>query len=442
MLFKITYAQIRTFLLTMISLLSVWLIMGHCARFKVDAGSPEGRISVNISFLAPMNHQETLKRLTVTGELPDIPVNYHTRWLSRNTLQVTIEETGFPRGIEYTLSFKKAPALIPPFSVTASQKVRVSLPPRVVALEPPENVPSGGPLIIVFNTPIDPQSFEKHVFTTAPGKFSPCAAGGAAGSTRLDYSRWALLPEKSFDHNTTYKLSVIRGLRSAGGGTADRNAVFSFTTAPPLEITDIYPRPYAPSIWLSRNITVKANQDLREAGIVVEGVGGEVSVSGNTAVFHPESLFLPARKYRVSLNLVSIYGEKQQKDFWFSATDLGRQRWIGIKMGNPCALRVYEGNKSIRSFSGWLTIQQDKVPRVTMYEDKRGSTLEFNPRDRSPVSYIRLNADIMLHHLRPGEPHNHSLTGLPSSYCCILLNKPDLDWIFGNVPGKCMVVTY
>ncbi|MFZ5631855.1 MAG: L,D-transpeptidase family protein [Bacillota bacterium] len=442
MVFKITYAQIRTFLITFAALLAVWMIMGHCARFKIMENSPEGQVTVNISFLAPMNHQGTEERLTITGEIPGRKVSYRTHWVSRNTLQVTIDESEFPRGLEYNLEFKKAPALIPPFTVTAHKKVRMSLVPRVIALEPQKNIPSGGPLVMVFNTPVDPESFREHVFTNAPGKFSPREAGNGRAGPRYDYSRWVLLPEKRFGNSAIYKISVTGGLRSAGGGTASEGSELSFTTAPALETTEIYPRPYAPSIWLSRNIAVKTNQELKEARIEVEGVAGKVSVNGNTAVFDPDGLFLPAQKYRVSISLTSVYGEKLYKEFWFNTTNLGSQRWIGIKLGNPCSVQVYEGNKILKSFSGWLTIHQDKVPPVTMYEVKRGSTLEFNPRDTSPARYIELNADIMIHHLRPGESHNHSLAGLPSSYGCILLNKPDLDWIFSSVPGNCMVVVH
>lgn len=442
MVLRISREQIRTFFIAAAVLLLTWICMGHCARFNVIEDGPEGQLVVNVSFLAPMNHEGAARRLTVTCGVQGRDVVYRTVWISRNTLQVIIDEPEYPRGLQYHLYFKKAPALIPPFTVTAHKTVGLKLAPRVIALEPWDNVPTTGPVVMVFNTPVDPESFREHVFTTAPGIFSPRVINPGEAVPRYDFSRWVLVPEKRLGNRSSYKISVTGGLRSSGGGIAGSGAEFSFTTAPALEAVEIYPRPYDPSVWLSRHITVRANQDLKEAKIKVEGMAGKVSISGNTAVFVPEGLFLPANRYLVSVILTSVFGEKMTREFWFGTTNLGVQRWIDVKLGNPVKLQVYEGNKPLTSFAGWVTILQDKVPKVTMYELGRGSTLDFNPKDTSPVRYIILNADIMIHHLRPGEGHNHDLIGLPPSYGCILLNKQDLDWIFDNVPGKCMVIVH
>lgn len=441
MLFKITYGQIRTALLATATALAVWLFMGHYAMFEIEENNPEGKVVVNVSFLAPMNWDKLGDHLDITSEIPGSEVLYSARSISRNTVQVVIEEPGYPRGLEYTMHFKKAPARVPPFSVTARKKVRQSLAPMVLALEPHENVPTGGPLVICFNTPVKPESFAKHVSTNAPGKFAPCPFK-SAGAEGYDYSRWALTPDQRFENSASYSITVSEGLTGAGGGTSAQKAELRFTTAPALEITDLYPKPGAPSIWLSRNITVKANQELREARINVEGVDGKTYLNGKTVIFDPDGLFLPSSQYRVKLTLVSVFGEQIDKEYGFSITDLGSQRWIAVKPGNPCTVQVYEGKKQLKSFRGWLSIQQDKIPRVTMYEVGRGSTLEYNPQDNSPIRYIRLNADITIHHLRAGETDIHNKIGLPPSYCCILLEKPDLSWIFENVPGKCMVVVH
>jgi len=122
----------------------------------------------------------------------------------------------------------------------------------------------------------------------------------------------------------------------------------------------------------------------------VAGLEGKTTVSGDTVTFDPEELLLPSKKYKVQLALVSVYGERIDKEFHFGVTNLGNQRWIAIKLGNPCTVKAYEGEKLLKTFPGWLSIPQDKIPRVTMYEQRRGSTLEFNPLDTSPIRYIKL----------------------------------------------------
>lgn len=440
MLFKMTYTQMKTFLLTALTLITVWLFMGHYARFEVGDGSG-GRVAVNVSFLAPMNRERAVERLTVTGETPGRKVVYHTRWISRNTVQVIIDESEYPRGLQYKITFRKARALVPPFTVSVQKEVRLSLPPKLIALEPSSDVPTAGPLVMVFNTPVEPESFYGHVSTTAPGNFSPLTANPGEEDSR-DYSRWVLEPRERFENSSRYSIKVAPGLRGTGGGVAGDGAELSFTTAPALEIAGLYPQPFSPSVWLSRSISVTASHPLKEAVIEVEGIKGATLIKENTAVFDPDGILMPNSKYKVSLNLVSECGERLHREFSFGTTNLGRRRWVGVKLGNPCSLDVYEGSKPLKSFSGWLSIPAEKIPRVTMYETKRGSSKEFLPDDPSPIGYLRLNADIMLHTISPGKDHSHGLIGLPPSYGCILLNRGDMDWILQNVPEKCMVIVH
>ncbi|MHB8155956.1 MAG: L,D-transpeptidase family protein [Desulfocucumaceae bacterium] len=442
MLFKITYAQIRKLLAALLLALTVWLLMGHLARFHIMEMGSEGQVIVNVSFLAPMSRESAVKHLSVTGEIPGREVKYSTCWISRNTVRIIIDESEYPRGLEYRVSFKKAPALIPPFSVSVQKDIRQGLAPRVIALVPQGDVPTEGPLAVVFNTPVNPESFAEHVTTSAPGQFSPQTVRTEGGELRYDYSRWLLTPRVRFKNKSNYNILIAPGLMGTGGGVSREGAELSFSTAPALELTDLYPGPSAPSIWLSRSITLKANLKLRQASIQVEGISGKVTVEENTAIFDPDELFLPAREYHVNIALVSEVGEKKHVEFSFATTNLGNQRWIGIKAGNPCSLQIYEGNRLLKELKGWLSISPDRVPRVTMYETKRGSTREYRPDDPSPISYLRLNADFMLHHVRGGESDTHNLIGLPPSYGCILINKPDMDWILDNVPGNCMVIVH
>ena len=440
MLFKITYTQLKTFLLVSLSLITVWIFMGHYARFEVEGGSG-GQVAVNISFLAPMNREKAVDSLTVNGEIPGRKVVYSTRWISRNTVQVTIDESEYPRGLKYKIAFRKARALVPPFTVSAQKEVRQSLSPKLLALEPSSDVPTAGPLVMVFNTPVYPESFYGHVTTTAPGNFSPLAANPGGDGT-LDYSRWVLAPRERFKNSSRYSITIAPGLMGTGGGVAGQGAEFTFTTAPALSITDIYPQPFSPSVWLSRSISVTTSQALREAVIEVEGIKGATLIKGNTAVFDPDGILLPNSTYKVSLNLVSQCGERLHREFSFGTTNLGSQRWVGVKVGNPCSIDVYEGSKPLKSFSGWLSIPAERTPRVTMYETKRGSSREYLPDDPSPIGYLSLNADIMLHPFAPGGNHSHGLMGLPPSYGCILLNSNDMDWILHSVPEKCMVIVH
>lgn len=441
MIFKVTYKQILIYIIITALFIITWLVMGHTVRQgPVHTGS-SGTMEVNLSFLAPMNNRTAMQYFSIQSQLPDRPVKYQSRWVSRNTVRITIDERDYPRGLEYIYRFKKAPALIPPFTVSAGGKFSSRVKPELISVEPGENVPTSGPVTLTFNTPVEPDSFHRSVAINCPGVYRP-AQVEHRGRKYYDYSRWEFTPAARMKNNHRYHISIQKGLISRGGVGLDKPVELFFTTAPALETLDLYPRPGSPSVWLSRQIKFITNLPVKEAEVNVTETKGTVAIEGNTVTFKPEEILLPAKRYRVTARLISIHGEELNEDFYFNTTNLGNQRWLDVKAGNPCRIIAMEGNKEIHKFEGWLSLPADKIPRVTMYEEKRGSSLEFNPHQKNPVNYIKLNADLMLHPLPGGKEDSHYLLGLPRSYGCIYLNKEDIDWVFNNLQNKFMAVVH
>lgn len=441
MIFKITYSQIRFFTIITVLFVITWLLMGHTVRQGPVNTGPHHTLAVELSFLAPMNSNTAMQHFTIKSQLPGKPVKYKSQWISRNTIRITIDESEYPRGLEYTYYFRKAPALIPPFTVSAGGRFCSRVKPALVSVEPGENAPTRGPVTLTFNTPIEPGSFNRCVAINCPGAYRPVQVEHG-GRRYKDYSRWEFIPAARMKNSYRYHITVQKGLMSGGGGQLDNPVELFFTTAPALETLDIYPRPGSPSVWLSRQIKFVTNLPVKEAGVKVTDTKGNVVINGNTVTFEPEEILLPAKRYHVLARLISIHGEEVNRDFYFNTTNLGNQRWLDVKTGNPCKIMVIEGNKEKYRFEGWLSLSAEKIPRVTMYEDKRGSSLELNPHQKNPVRYIKLNADIMLHPLPGGIGDNHDLLGLPRSYGCIYLNKADFDWIFSNLQNKFMAVVH
>ncbi len=443
MVFKITYRQLKVIFSAALVFLISWIVMGHSIRQGPVCSGAQGSISVNISFLAPMNHDRAMKHFIILSQPGDKPVKFTSRWISRNTVRLTVDESQYPRGLKYYYSFRKAPAMIPPFTVSGGGSFSARILPELVSVEPAENVPTTGPLTLIFNTPLEPASFYRSVSINAPGRFSPATLKcPESGKQYDDYSRWVFKPSVRMKNGQKYRVSISPGLMSLGNVRLKLAMVRNFTTAPALEARDIYPKPMSPSVWLSRSIRIITNLPLKKADIKVSDIKGKVTLSGDTATFEPEDILLPARRYQVDARLVSEHGEELKISYHFNTTNLGNQRWLDIKPGNPCIIKVMEGNEKLKEYEGWMSLPGDKIPRVTMYEEKRGSSLEYVPNHKNPVPYIRLNADIMLHPLPGADGDNHQQLGLPKTYGCIYLSRDAINWIINNIPVKIMAVVH
>lgn len=443
MVFKVTYGQLKIICSAALIFLVSWIVMGHCVRQGPVSPGVNGTISVDISFLAPMNHPGTMEHFTIVSRPGNRPVKFSSRWISRNTVRLTVDEGRYPRGLRYYYSFRKAPALIPPFTVSGGGNFGASILPELVALEPAENVPTTGPVTLVFNTPLEPDSFYRSVSINTPGKFSSARSKcPESGKQYDDHSRWVFIPSARMKNGHKYRVSISPGLVSLGNNRLKVAVEKYFTTAPALVALDIFPKPMSPSVWLSRSIKIITNLPLKKADIKVSGIKGKVTLNGDTAVFEPGDLLLPARRYQVDALLESEHGEELKISYHFNTTNLGSQRWLDIKPGNPCVIKVMEGNIKLKEYDGWMSLAGDKIPRVTMYEEKRGSSLEYVPEHKNPVPYIRLNADIMLHPLPGAGEDNHQQLGLPRAYGCIYLSRDAINWIINNMPAKIMAVVH
>jgi hypothetical protein len=443
---KITYRQLKILVSAFLIFLTAWLVMGHAAR-QGPVSIINDSLCVNISFWAPMNHARAMDHFTIYSRPGDMPVKYRSQWISRNTVRITVDESEYPRGLKYYYRFHKAPALIPPFTVSCSGTFIARLAPELVAFEPAENVPTTGPIVLIFNTPVEPGSFYRNVSVNAAGDFSPVKLT-CPGETKQysDYSRWSFKPSTKLENSQQYNINISPGLMSLGNGRLNEPLKKIFTTAPALKTREIYPEPDSPSVWLSRKIRLVTNLAIKKADIQLWDIKGmmrgKVTLANNTAAFEPDEILLPSRRYRVSARLLSEHGEELQLNYHFNTTNLGNQRWLDIKPGNPCVIKIMEGDKTLKKLEGWLSLAEDKIPRVTMYEEKRGSSLEFNPEQKNPTPYIKLNADIMLHPPPAAGGDDHGKIGLPNSYGCIYLNRDEINWIINNIPFKIMALVH
>jgi hypothetical protein len=411
----------KVFAFTILSLLTIWLILGHFVWVKVTRDNLLQQVNIDYYFLAPMNTNKAIDDFMITSEISNTKVDYEYQWQSLFHLKLCVSENNKPQGLEYFYSFIKAKALIPPFTVTKKGTVLTKVKPELVSISPNKNVPTSGPITLQFNTPILKESLEKQVKIEINGRFVP---------SESDFTRWQFIPDQQLQHQKTYKILIESGLEGVHGLTTDSSKEYSFTTAPKLIVKETYPKYGDYSVWLSRNIKLTTNYPIKAAEI--EGVKGETIVKGNTVLFIPDRIFTPATNYNVIATLTSIHGEVVKNTINFRTTNLGNKPWIEIKAGSPCEVWLMQGGKEIEKTVGWFTKDLVNLPRVTMYESER-DTAKIQP-------WIRLNTDIMLHSHTSED--NHNALGLPKTYSCIQLPPEVINQIYNNFSKGFMVIVH
>ncbi|MBO8137783.1 MAG: Ig-like domain-containing protein [Desulfotomaculum sp.] len=425
----ITFKQLKRYTLLIISLLSFWIVSGHFVYTKADR--IDNKVIISCYFLLPMNISKAMDSFNITSETPNKKINYSYQWKSPYHLTITIDENNYPRGVKYTYQFKKSSTFIPLLTVSKAGHILTKVSPKLVSVNPVENAPTLGPIILNFSTPIDEKSINKMISCEVKGKFIPFDK---------DYSRWKFIPVQQLRHQQNYHIIVKPGLKSRYGLSSSTKQQVTITTAPPLKLVDSYPKNGSSSIWLSRTIKLTFNQPLARAK-VKGNCRGKTIIKENTVLFKPDRVLSPSSHYRLQVEIQSIYGEKTRTALNFSTTNLGNKKWIEIKSGSPCQVWLMQGKKQLQKVDGWFTRNLNLLPKVTMYETDRGrGTGVKGTKEKLP--WIRLNTDILLHPTTYTGKDDHDMLGLPHTYSCILLPADVLEELYNTYPKGLMVIVH
>lgn len=433
MIIQISRFRLILYTLIITTLLMLWLVIGFFVTHSFEK-SPEGTVVVNFKFLAPMK-PSAVELLTLKNESGSVIPLKHV-WLTASTLRVEFEEKGYPRGQSYSYSFDWAPSMIWPFRVWGSGELQPKIKLRFIGIENSDRIPSRGPVTFQFNSAVKPEELNKYFHGPLPGRIEPQKEYIPDSGYVYDYSRWHYWPGEKMKNTNTYSIIIEKGLTSLSGSELDTRVEANFTTTPEFLIIENLPRSWSDSIWLTREISIIANQKIKTANVNVEGLPGSVYLSDNKVTFIPHRLMLPGTTYQVKASLVSSSNETLEHVYTFRTTNLGASRWLEVKLGPEPLIYALEGSTTIKTIS--VNVKPGlAIPRGTLYEQSRNNSSNSNPEG----CWIHLNADLLLHSLN-SSVDNHSSLGLPKSYSCFYLNKEDLEWLLNNMPQGFMVIIH
>lgn len=432
MIIQISRLRLMQFAIFFIFLIVFWLTIGFYVTVQVE-NSPEGEVIATLKFLAPMKPWATaaitFQRLNSGQDVP-----YRSQWITANTLKIIIDEKDFPRGHTYQYKIKSAPTMIWPVHVwrTGEFQSRVKL--RFLGIPNSQTIPSKGPVLLQFNTMVTPKEVAKFIQFPVAGKFKPVKAVNPTGHSYADLSQWQFWPNQKLKNLAEYSITIHRGLPSLNGSKLDQTINESFATTSEFIIEEVHPHPGSQSIWLTREIVLNTNQNLKACSFEITGLPGSYTISKQQVKFKPYRILQPNKTYQVKVHLTSTSNEELEYQYSFTTTNLGNAYWLELKHSpNPC-LWLMKGNQTQRkmnvSFKAGLTI-----PLGTLYEDKREMT-------KNNSNWFKLNADILLHSLPSHIKDNHKTLALPQTYSCIYVEEKDLRELSKLLPPRFMLISH
>lgn len=198
------------------------------------------------------------------------------------------------------------------FSFTTGAAVDTT-PPTVTATSPADlavGVPLNAQVSVAFSEPIDPTSVGPPTFLVTLGP------DAATGTFTVDGARATFRPSVSFAPNTTYALSLTRGVRDLAGNPLTAETLVHFTTGPMADTTAptvVATTPPSGLAVVAPNVLISATFSKDVDATTVDGrsftltaggtaIPGNLSYNGRRAVFSPLQALRGGAQYTASLS--------------------------------------------------------------------------------------------------------------------------------------------
>ncbi|WP_066636037.1 L,D-transpeptidase family protein [Desulfolucanica intricata] len=441
------------FLITILLFFVVICGLKCYSNVRVKPNINRSEIDIIINFLLPMRQNSLSSKVTVSTEIPNTPVSYKIKWLNSTTMILSLEQKGNPRGQMLTFQINDAPTAIPLLKKSVSGQVRPSVDLRLLSEADLGKVPSGGPVPIIFNTPVDPKSIKEFVTLPIPGQLKPIQFS-LASKRYTDYSQWQYIPDKPFQNNRSYTITLNPGLQSMGKSVMKKKQELTFTTAIQPRVVRTNPGKNANQVRLYPSIEIILNQEVSEASVNVidllkkTNIVGFTEIKKNKIIFQPSYALLPGRSYTVTVSLKSKDQEPLNNyKFSFSTVDMENKLWVDVNLGNKHTVRVYRGDKIIRHMLCSGGRPETPTPKGYFYTQDRGHSFWSARFGEGATYWVRLVGQVLVHsvprdHNWKTKEEEHAKLGLPASHGCIRLDEQDAKWFFENIPRGTLVIIH
>lgn len=435
---------LRPALFLFAGLLLLVTLFGSYTRIQYHRADGWTRIAI-YGLLLP-TAAEAERNLTILPEMPGMVVHTAVTRPAPWRLEIWLKEQGDVTGRQLRVVLQNPAAPTPWFRARWEWQVRKPVIPRLLSL--PGVMPSRGPLLLAFNTPVDPESVAREVRFSAEGEFRPWrpAGGSSPLSETVDYSRWFFYPRQPLENGGTYRLEIGSGLKALSGRTLRRTYRLPVRIPPALHLLAGPPGGEAePYIEMSFTF----DQPLAAFHLQLEpNVAGRVSLQGAGARWFPDEELLPGRRYEVRGLATSAAGETLEIKFNLQVIDIPSDRfWIAVDLVGPNEARVYQGRKLIRSMTASGGSPEEPTPRGRFRVHGRGRYFFSWKYQQGAYYWVRFLGNYLFHSIPFDRqwrliPEEAEQLGCPVSHGCVRLTLEDARWIYENIPDGTAVYIF
>jgi len=407
-----------------------------------------GAVRITINFFMDMKNQDLEGKVHLISERPGTDIKFNTRWLNSTTLEILAVEEGFPKGFKTKVSVGPLKTPIPGLYKRAVAFYQPYIPAFLTKLSP--IVPSSGPIIMNFSTPVSMKCLEKNLKTDFEFKLKPKSILTPQGDIFTDYSEWHVFPKDRLKAETQYIIEFDGTLKNLTG--REYRTAFSkvFSVAPAPKVLSTDPEDKAENIELYYPIKIDFDQELKDLHIRVSDMAGDTKLEGKSAVYKPHAVYLPGKTYKVEVQGKSIFNEKMKPyNFQFSTVNMEEKMWVEVDLKSPQKVVVYRGAKAIRTMpaSGGLPGPDNETPLGFFYIKDRGYSFFSERFGEGALYWVRIKDNYLFHSVprdREGKIIREELEkiGFPASHGCIRLKDDDAKWFYENVPAGTLVIIH
>lgn len=310
-------------------------------------------------------------------------------------------------------------------------------PIRLVQTLPAQTMPTAGPLILFFNTALDPGSVTAAAQPSVPGRFLPAGP---------DIRSWAFYPNQPLQPGQSFSITLDTRLRAGDGRRLDQPLQIVRTAERPPTVTAVAPQeltdllPFTP-------IRLRTDIPLRSAALRLTGVPGRVQITGAAAVFLPDVPYPPA-DLRLEAVLVSAGGEPAPAvHLNLRGSDMQDRTWVSVRLAVPQQVTIWQGYRPERRLPASGGRPGFATPRGAFYLQNRGRWFFSERYQQGAYHWVRITGNYLFHSVpfdaegRLIEAEAQKL-GCPASHGCIRLGVADARWFYHHVPDGTLAVIH
>lgn len=402
---------------------------------------------ITVNFLVPMNQFGIEKNIEIKSFIPNTQFQCDLKWESHNRLRIYLKELSDLKGQKVVFTINGAKSSIPLCYKTLSKAIQFQTEPKLLKIENENNIPTEGPLVLQFNTPMDSSSINKYIQSDIKFDLEPQEL--ELDGKYTDYSRWNLYPKEKMKNETNYLIIIKKGLKAQCGNMLEEDVQKQVHTASKPQITETTPKQSAQWVALYPKITAQSSEELKDAFITIDGVKQKVKIKGNRLEFLPHTILIPEEEYEVSIQGISQYGEKTDPYLLkFTTMPVNEEDiWVEVSLKEKHEVLIHKGKDIIRKMPASGGTKEEPSVLGTFYIQDRGSSFFSKRFNEGATHWVRI-IDQYLFHGIPRDNHWNIIEselkkiGKPASHGCIRMIEEDAKWFYENIPHGTMVIIH